>query len=237
MLDSSRTRVNEVFTLQSWLPGVNLERACPKLSADEQRDIALQIGEYLGQLHTIRFNRFGEVVSENTAVEESSWEEFFLGFVSKNIGLCEQRGTIDAYLVDSLTDHIARWQWLLPKDQPAVLVHKDFHPGNSKIQKDQKGNWRIIGVYDFEHAIAGHNEFDFAKPYWAFFEPFPLMKEAMLLGYSRVNRLSPLFELRMSKLYRLAEITDFLVFGASRGLNSETARNISTLREILKESV
>lgn len=234
-LDSSRAVTSEVFSLQSSLPRVNLEAVCRELSADEQKNIALQTGECLGQLHTICFSGFGEEVSESAVGKEFSWSKFFLGFISKNIDWCESQGTIDGNLADSLREHIAKWQWLLPKDQPAVLVHKDFHLGNIKVQKDQNGSWRTSGIYDFEHAIAGHNEFDFAKPYWAIFEPYLEMKEPTLLGYNKVNKISPLFELRISKLYRLAEITDFLFFGTKHGMNSEVARNISSIKEILGE--
>jgi aminoglycoside phosphotransferase (APT) family kinase protein len=237
IVDISRTNVDEVFALQSSLPGVNLETVCNELTDDEQRDIALQIGECLGQLHAICFTKFGDRVSGNAIGDKSSWREFFLEFTSKNISWCEEQGTIDNHLADSLRNYVTEWQWFLPEDQPAVLVHKDFHPGNIKVRKDQKGNWRISGVYDFEHAIAGHNEFDFAKPYWAFFEPYPQMREPMLSGYNSVNKLSPLFDLRINKLYRLVEITDFLVFGTKRGMNSEVARNISIVKEILGEAL
>jgi len=236
-VDSSKTVVDKVIALQSSLPGINLETVCYELPTNEQGGIALQIGECLGQLHTIRFSKFGEGVSEDAIGNDSSWKEFFLRFVSKNINLCESHGTIDNDMASSLRGHIAKWQWLLPGNQPAVLVHNDFHPGNIKIQRNQSGDWKISGVYDFEQAIAGHNEFDFAKPHWAFFEAYPQMREPMLLGYNKVNKLSPLFEKRMDKLYRLAEITDFLVFGTKRDMNSEIARNLLSVEEILKEGL
>lgn len=237
ILDTSRTVTNEIFALQSSLPGVNLETVCNGLNPGEQRGIALQTGKCLGQLHTIRFSRFGEQIFEDAVGDESTWSRFFLGFISKNVGWCEKQGTISGSLVDALRKHVSRWQWLLPEDQPAVLVHRDFHPGNVKVQRNQHEDWIISGVYDFEHAITGHNEYDFAKPYWAFFEPYPQMREPMLLGYNRVIKLSPLFELRMSKLYSLAEIFDFLVFGTKNRMNPEISRNLSSVREILEEDL
>jgi len=234
-LDSSRTAIDQIFSLQSSLPGVNLESVCGKLTAEEQKSIAFQVGGYRGQLHTIRFRGFGEEVSKNTLGHAPTWGKFFLEFVSKNIDWCEDQGTIDGNLADNIKNHLLRWQRLLPEDQPAVLVHRDFHPGNIKVQKDRKGKWKISDIYDFEHAIAGHAEFDFAKPYWTFFEPYPQMKESMLRGYNDVNKLSPLFELRMDKLYRLAEISDFLVFGIKRGIASEIAKNLSAVTQVLRE--
>ena len=237
LLDTSKTMVSNVVALQSSLPGVNLETVCDKLTVDEQEKIAFKMGECLGQLHTIRFDKFCEKFSEGIIDDELSWNRFFLDFVERNISWCEKHGTLASNLANAIREHILEWQELLPEDQPLVLIHKDFHSGNIKVQKNQKDNWRISGIYDFEHAIFGHNEFDFAKPHWAFFEPYPQMKEPMLLGYNSVNKLSPLFELRMDKLYRLGEITDFLVFGATQNMDSEIARNILSVKEILRRTV
>jgi Ser/Thr protein kinase RdoA (MazF antagonist) len=235
LLDSSRTKADYVYSLQSILPGDNLEEVCNRLPTDEQKGIAMQIGEYMGELHTICFSRFGEEVFGNAIGDKSTWSIFFQEFVSKNVDWCEKQGTLHGGLADSLREHIFKWQWLLPETPSAVLIHKDFHPGNIKVQKGHDGSWKVSGIYDFEHAIAGHNEFDFAKPYWAFFDPYPQMKEPMFLGYNKISELSPLFELRMHKLYRLAEISDFLVFGTKRGMNSEIVRNLSIIREMIKE--
>lgn len=236
-LDSSRTVIDDVFVLQSRIPGINLEKVCDQLSSDEQRKIAHQVGNFLGQLHSICFNQFGGSVSGHEIGNTRSWDEFFLDFTSKNIIWCKKQDVIDNRLANSFKEHIVKWQWLLSTDQPAVLVHKDFHLGNIKVQKDQKGDWKVSGVYDFEDAIAGHNEFDFAKPYWAIFEKYPQMKMPMLQNYCEVNSLSPLFEQRMDKLYRLAEITDFLVFGTQHNMVEEVQRNIVLAKKIIGETI
>lgn len=234
--DSSRSVASEVFALHSLLPGVNLKMICDELPQDERKDIASQIGGSLAKLHTIYFKMFGDGVSEDTIGDKPSWKEFFLEFTSKNISCCEEQGIINSHLADSLREHIARWQWLLSIEQPPVLVHRDFHLGNVKVQKDQSGNWRISGIFDFEHAIAGHNEFDFTKPYWAIFEPYPDMREPMLSSYSQAKQLSPFFDLRMNRLYRLAEIIDFLVFGTKMGLKHEIDQNIGKMITLMRDA-
>jgi len=69
----SRTVANEAFVLQSSLPGANLEVVCNELSLDERKSIALQVGECLGQLHTICFTRFGDKLFENAIGDKLSW--------------------------------------------------------------------------------------------------------------------------------------------------------------------
>ena len=233
VLDSSRKIIDRVFALQSMLPGVNLESVCGSLSAEEQRAVAFEIGYQLGQIHSIRFDKFGDFLLGDGLENSRTWGNFFKDFTSRNITWCAKYGVVDQSFANIFTDYMKKWQKLLLINQPPVLIHRDLHLGNIQTQTDQNSRWHVCGIYDFEYAIAGHNEFDFAKPYWAIFDQYPTMKESMLSGYKSESNLSDLFEMRMSRLYRLAELTDFLVFGTKSGKKEEVIRALETVRKII----
>ena len=55
----------------------------------------------------------------------------------------------------------------------------------------------------------------------------------ILKAYSEVRNLSFLFGLGINKIYKISEISDFLVFGAKNNVVSEVRTNIFTTKKLL----
>lgn len=223
--DESKGLIDGVFVLESRLPGINLGRACQSLNEESQKDLAFQLGVCLAQIHSIKFKKYGDRFEDKQIGQFLSWKEYFLQFIRENLTWCSEQKVIPAEVNNLLDSYIEKWGWILDVDSPPCLVHQDFHLENVNILQTSENKWIVSGIYDFERGISGHNEWDFAKPRWAIFERYPVMREPMLEGYLKVSSLSDEFEERLN-FYKAAESIDFWVFGTKVGLHSEVSQSI-----------
>lgn len=210
--DYSKSMMGSVFSLQTRIPGISLDGTYDSLADREKEQVADQIGRVLGQLHLLRVANFGDLNAGEASTREETWRDHVATFSIRNLQRALEAGKIDKDLYDKVLNHFNYWDWLIPKQISASLLHRDVHLGNIMVLQDSAGNFYLSGILDFEYAFAGHSEYDLAMLYLDVFNRYPIMKSPLLRGYSEVNKLSDLFELRVNKVYELAKITEFLDF-------------------------
>lgn len=200
-----------VYTIESYIDGVDAEEYIKTLSPDEQYKYGLDAGRILAKIHTI---------SAPDGVPE--WEVRFNSKIDCKIRMyqeCELKYDNDKPILDYLRDN----RHLL-KDRPQSYQHGDYHVGNMMIDKD--GALKII---DFDRDDYGDPWEEFNRIVWCA-QAAPSFASGMVDGY--FNNDVPLEFWKLLALYICSNTLSSLPWAISFG-ESEIKTMINQYNEIL----
>ena len=158
-----------VYTIQSWVDGVDAEEAIMVMDPTAQYRYGLDAGRILAKIHTIP-----------APPDAPDWETRFNAKIDRKIAMYEScplkydRGS-EAFL-----DYIARNRQLLA-GRPQSFQHGDYHIGNMML--DRRGTLTVI---DFEKYDAGDPWEEFNRIVWSA-QAAPAFASGMVDGYFAGN--------------------------------------------------
>lgn len=157
-----------VYSIQTWIDGVDAEEKIPLLTSKEQYDYGFESGKILKKIHTI------------PAPEDiEDWEIFFNRKVDYKIKKYEEC-PIKYENGQAFLDYINSHRHLL-KGRPRTYQHGDYHIGNMMI-----GNDKQLYVIDFNRNDFGDPWEEFNRIVWCA-ESTPLFATGMVNGYFNNN--------------------------------------------------
>lgn len=133
-----------VYSLLTWVDGVDLEQVLPKLSMNEQYSLGRNAGDILRKIHRIQ-------VPENEIPQETKRRKIrrqIQRYIESDL-----RMPGDEEVLNYINDNLERIWAKLP-----VYQHGDFHPGNLILSSKHK-----IGVIDFNRWAIGDPYEEFYK--------------------------------------------------------------------------
>lgn len=153
-----------VYSIQSWIDGVDAEEAMSALSDTEQYMYGLEAGRILQKIHSIP-----------APETQEDWESRFNRKMDKKIkmyGECPIKYENGQAFIDYINENRN-----LLKDRPQVYQHGDYHIGNMLI--DRNGQLHII---DFDRDDYGDPWEEFNRIVWCA-QKSPLFASGMVNGY------------------------------------------------------
>lgn len=153
-----------VYSIQSWIDGVDAEEVMSALSDTEQYVYGLEAGRILQKIHSIP-----------APETQEDWESRFNRKMDKKIkmyGECPIKYENGQAFIDYINEN----RHLL-KDRPQVYQHGDYHIGNMLI--DRNGQLHII---DFDRNDYGDPWEEFNRIVWCA-QKSPLFASGMVNGY------------------------------------------------------
>lgn len=139
------------YVLMSRLPGVPLDTVWDQVPAAGRDRLADQLGETISALHQL----------PPPAIEKW-WPADWPGFVAERRARCagEQR---DLGLAASWADQIPGFLDAVAfSTDTLVLLHTEIMREHLLVTEDAGGSWRLSGLIDFEPAMRGAREYEFA---------------------------------------------------------------------------
>ena len=139
------------YVLMSRLPGVPLDTAWDRVSAQDRNRLAAQLGETIAALHQMPL-----------PVIKDWWPADWPSFVSQQQArrVREQRELgLPAVWADQIPEFLAAVT--LPAGLP-VLLHTEVMREHLLVDQGPAGAWRLSGLIDFEPAMRGEREYEFA---------------------------------------------------------------------------
>lgn len=153
-----------VYSVQSWIDGMDAEEVIPTLSDTEQYVYGLKAGRILRRIHSIP-----------APETQEDWESRFNRKMDYKIKKYKE-SPVQYEEGQAFIDYIDENRYLL-KGRPQVYQHGDYHIGNMMI--DQGGQLRII---DFDRSDYGDPWEEFNRIVWCA-QKSPLFASGMVNGY------------------------------------------------------
>jgi aminoglycoside phosphotransferase (APT) family kinase protein len=181
--DDSKRLFHLNFVLMTKLDGSTLQKLGPTLAPAERASAYRQVGRLLREFHAISMEAFGYIGPQGIWTRhETNHAYMSFQFAKKSKELVDRGG--DAALARRVEAYVERRGHLLADCRRPVLCHNDLHAGNVLSEK-QGSELRILGVLDFEGALAGDPLMDVAKSLYYLTEE---ERCALLDGYGEIER-------------------------------------------------
>jgi aminoglycoside phosphotransferase (APT) family kinase protein len=180
LADEARDLIEHPYLLLTKAPGQTVASLLDRLSEDELAAIYRQAGQLLRKLHSVRFERFGSVVTDGSSDGYDTNEEYMrAAFRAERLSFETAGG--DPALGWSISDYVDRSQTVFASCTQPVLCHNDCHDANMLV--DFGSEWQIRALLDFENALAGDPLLDLAKLQCFSLRPTDRSREAIVEGY------------------------------------------------------
>ena len=154
-----------VYSVQSWIDGVDAEAAVASMDADNQYRYGLDAGRILEKIHTIP-----------APADAPDWEKRFNAKIDRKIAMYEACPLKYDRGGEALLEYLAQNRHLL-SGRPQSYQHGDYHIGNMMIDRNGK-----LVIIDFEKSDFGDPWEEFNRIVWCA-QKAPVFASGMVDGY------------------------------------------------------
>jgi hygromycin-B 7''-O-kinase len=143
------------------------------LDDESQLRIVIVLAEVVAQLHA--------VPTDGLPLLENDWPQI----VATRIKTCVERHReqeVPDYWLEQIPDYLAYAAPLYPADFSPAIISGDIHQYHLIVTQDN-GRWRLMGLFDFDDALIGFQEYDLAAAGLFMMAGKPALLRAFLLAY------------------------------------------------------
>ena len=223
---------------------INVEK---ELSKKNKKIILKDLGIELGKIHSIIFDKFGDVYSKNKVVP---YKELLNNKIS-NAGpfkiwiqahkqirasrYSEIKNSKIEKLIPPIEEYFKNNSKLIDYKIIPRLLHIDLNKKNFLISEN-----KLSGIIDFDGAMIGHNEEDLMRTQIALFPKNKELKKAFFDGYNSKIKLDKGYEKRLNYYYLsryLVQMDCVVKFGTSyiKNLDKEFLKIEKDITKLLEE--
>ncbi len=138
------------YLVMDRVPGTPLDRVWPSLSPEDQIGVVAQAGRLLAALHAID--------TRDVSVPRPHWPDFIRDQANRCVETQRGFGTPPCWL-DQIPEFLETAA--LPVDAPPVFLHTEIMRAHILAARGPSG-WSLTGLIDFEPAMFGAAEYEFA---------------------------------------------------------------------------
>jgi len=162
----------------SQLKGTYLGDVWDTLNYENRLSIVEDLAKTMRDFHTL-------LAGEATG-QEKSW----IKFVQKRSRECVRHHRSEEapeYFLQQIPAFLAKASPLYPRDLIATIVYGDWHQYHLLVTEKQ-GRWQLCGLFDFDDAQVGFQEYDFASAGLFMMRGQPELLRAFLLAYGYASK-------------------------------------------------
>jgi hygromycin-B 7''-O-kinase len=140
------------YLLMTQLPGRRLVDVWPQLAPAERDRLCQRLGEAVAALHALDSLPLADLPPPH-------WAQFVPEQCRQAVARQRERGLAEPWL-EQIAPFLERWAG--PADAEQVLPHTEIMREHLLVVPDVTG-WRLSGLFDFEPAMRGAREYEFAS--------------------------------------------------------------------------
>ena len=142
------------FIIISYVEGENLWNIWRNLSQEEIIPIARELGKIVKEIHSIKYDFFGEIEDIESAERYYDYKDKILKQLEEYVKIILERKVLPEELVVKVQKYILANIDEMYVPAKACLLHNDIHQGNLIVKKDAQGIYKIQALLDWEWACA-----------------------------------------------------------------------------------
>lgn len=161
------------YLFMSRLSGIVGSEVWAGLSEDQKLGVLGQVGEVIAAVQAVPPGMLDFI--------EPSWPDL----VTRQIAACHARHAaqgLPAPLLADLDRLLETAGEIIPTDGPRVILTGEYIPENFLLSED-RGQWRIAGLFDFGDVMTGFHEYDLLGPSAFMSAGHPARVRSLLQGY------------------------------------------------------
>ena len=219
------------WALHTRLPGQSLHQMWDTLADWELGTIGYEMGRYLGHIHQIPLEDFGEIFVPDPQNAPSE-REYVIARVNQWLAACARHQLLSVRTLHTLGQVFADTE-LLERRQ-ACLTHGDYRVENIIVERGATGH-HVTGILELEHAKGGSPELDMSKLFIQHYRSSPTLQKDFLDGYAEAGELGAHFWERL-RLYQSFSHLEAILQAHDReqgGLEEEHRQRLSQLADQL----
>lgn len=173
-IDISKRIIPYNYIISKKLEGKPLIEVHKNMDGGDKEKIVRQLGKYSGMMHSITFNKFGDVMEQNDetivggANELSdlssdinsgpykNWKEMHWEILKSRFHYF--KNTEFEHLINPIQKYFKDNEHLIDYNITPRLLHLDLNMGNILVKDNT-----ITGILDVEESLVGHNEYDLMR--------------------------------------------------------------------------
>ncbi|MHA2007958.1 MAG: dihydrodipicolinate synthase family protein [Promethearchaeota archaeon] len=241
--DESKEIIPYIFSVQEYIRGKPLfqlinryVREGKNLDTNKFINLFGKLGEYLGNLHQVKFDSFYKTIKNVGKKKKIPYSEFFNNELENEIQEAKKN---KISFGSEIQDYYRDNQNLLEEENEFVLLHNDFHSQNV-IVKEEQGVININGIVDFDNWCIGSRTQDFIKIDYLILKPLniPSLNSAFYETYSKYYRVDRDFKKKIEihkLLWLLNEYNFESELKRKSSQNDFTSTTLSSLENYLFE--
>ena len=188
--DETKEIVPFIFSVQEYIRGKPLFQLInnyidegKNLNAKKFQDLFGTLGEYLGNLHNIKFDYYPKSILDIGTKHKGSYSGFFQYILETELQEAK-KNKID--FGDEIKRYFKDNQALIEDEDEFVLLHNDFNSQNV-IVKEDRGVINLNGFIDFDNWCVGSRAQDFTKIDYLILKPLNIFSfdNAFYKAYSK----------------------------------------------------
>ena len=196
-----------IFSVQEYIRGKPLFQLINKyinegknLNTKNFINIFGNLGEHLGNLHTIKFESYFKSISDIGKKTEESYSDYFNNQLENELQEAK-KNKID--FGNEIRDYYRDNKALVEEENEFVLLHNDFRSQNV-IVKEEQGIIHLNGLVDFDDWCVGSRAQDFIKIDYLILKPLnnPSFYDAFYNTYSKYYKIDNEFK-KTVEIYKL----------------------------------
>ncbi len=187
--DDSNAHLAFPWMLCTRLPGQPLSTILGSMDTWEQEAIGYEMGRYLGHIHQIPLDAFGEFF-DPALPRYPNEREFVFAQIRQLTGECTANKLLSEAQASAIRQ--AFEQANVFDRQRACLIHGNFVPPKIIVERG-KSDYHISGLVGFEHALAASPEQDESQLFNWSFQGKPTLEKGFLDGYIEASELGAQF--------------------------------------------
>ena len=205
--DETKEIIPFIFSVQEYIRGKPLFQLInnyidegKNLNAKKFQILFGTLGEYLGNLHDIKFDYYPKSILDIGKKAKSSYSEFFQHELETRLQEAK-KNKID--FGDEIRKYFKENQALIEDEDEFVLLHNDFNSQNV-IVKEDRGAINLNGLIDFDNWCVGSRAQDFIKIDYLILKPLNIFSfdDAFYKAYSKYYNVDKEFKKKI-EIYKL----------------------------------
>ncbi|HUU77974.1 MAG TPA: phosphotransferase [candidate division Zixibacteria bacterium] len=155
-IENNEEKIGYKFIIMEFIEGVILEKLWNELNINEKSEIILELAKIVKSIHSIKYEMFGQIEDYDCPRRFYSFESMLITDIRKYGRLVGVKDILPIKLITKAIEFVENNVSKIKFKTKPTLVHNDLNLSNVIVRKNNRNQWSIVAILDFEWSFAGN---------------------------------------------------------------------------------